>query len=132
MGKALLHRKIGERFPIITVHPCANSTEPDVSIFIFQNRKNMKAFQALFFCKIGKGIPIVTNNSLPGGKPNVPFSILQDIASDAAGAEGGVYGFGFYKIRVTIRQTTFRLAYAVFWRVGFVLLFAGRDKNKQK
>lgn len=85
--------------------------------------------------KIGKGIPIVPNDTLPGGKPKVSFAILHDIARDTTGAVGSGYLLGFHKIWVIIRQFYFRLlwlACVVFWQACFLLSITGGDENEWK
>lgn len=127
--------KIGQGFSIIPAHACANSTEPKVPALPFQNRKNMKASQTLFVRKISKGLPIVTNNPLPGSEPKVSVSILHDIARDITGTVGSGDGFAFHKRRIAIRSThfrwpgrrCFRLACVVFGQICHALFLAGSD-----
>ena len=60
-------------------------------------------------CKIGKGFPIIANDALPGGEPNVSFFILQHIAGDAAGSIGRYCIFWRYKIRIIPGNVSFWL-----------------------
>ena len=111
--------------------------KPQVAPPVFHDRKKVEEPQSCFVGEIGKGLPIVTNDALPGGKPNVSLFVLEDIAGDALWAMRSSDGCTFHKIRIADGEAQVFLkgrkrigfTWALFRQVGFFLPLAGTEND---
>lgn len=78
-------RECGECVSIISAHAPASSAEPEVAVSILNDRGDCVVCQPVFFCECGECFPVVSGYTVIGSKPEVAFSIQQDLCNMVAG-----------------------------------------------